>query len=52
LAALYGQAARAEDANDKPAFSGVLTKIKEVGYYYDFSARVLGARVCTEASSA
>jgi hypothetical protein len=52
LVALYGQAARAEDANDKPAFSGVLTMIKEVGYYYDFSARVLGARVCTEPSLA
>ena len=52
LVALYGQAARAEDANDKPAFSTALTMIKQVGYYYDFSARVLGARVCAEASLA
>jgi hypothetical protein len=50
LVALYGKAAQAEDANDKSAFSSVRTTIKEVGYYYDFSARVLGARVCVEAS--
>lgn len=50
LVALYGQAARAEDANDKPAFATVRTMIKQVGYYYDFSARVLGARVCVQPS--
>jgi hypothetical protein len=50
LVALYRQAARAEDAGDKASYSRTLTTIKEVGYYYDFSARVLEARVCTEPS--
>jgi hypothetical protein len=50
LVALYGRAARAEETNDKAAFSTARTMIKQVGYYYDFSARVLEARDCAEAS--
>jgi hypothetical protein len=50
LVPLYDQAARAEATRDKPALTRVLTMINTVGSWYDFAARVLGARVCAEAS--
>lgn len=50
LAPIYDQAARAEDKNDKSGVTNVLTMINKVRYWYDFAARVLGARVCAEAS--
>jgi hypothetical protein len=50
LVTLYVQAARAEEAKDKPAIAKALTTIEEVRYYHDFAARVLGARVCADVS--
>ncbi len=49
LIPLYGRAARAAAKNDKAAVTTALTAIKQVRTWRDYAARVLDARVCTEA---
>jgi len=49
LVPLYGQAARAAARSDNAAVTRVLTTIKQVRSWRDYTARVLEAPVCAEA---